>query len=238
MPLALLAISALAQPAKKSVATLPPSVAATMPIQVLDIATYHIAPAPGEPAILVHLWCAPRRDSNGGGTFGAPAGAYKGAITRDEIDSSRGLRPSPFIYDIFTGDGKGGWQYRNSISRFDTATPGVPTVRYLNNRTKQGAIFEIDQFGGQYVRGRTLYAFTDWDASPLERDVSNISPPAPTGAVRTGFGRDARGFATLIKSEDGRDEATGKIFETRTIFSWDEQTRDWKAGRPIVSARP
>ncbi len=237
MPLALLATSALAEPTKKSVAKLPISVAATMPTLVLDIATYQIAPAPGEPKILVHLWCAPRRNPNGGGTFGSPAGAYQGAITREEVDGSRGLRPSPFVYDIFTADGKGGWQYRNSISRFDTATPGVPTVRYLNNRTKQGIIFEIDQFGGQYVRQRTLYTFTDWDSSPIERDISNISPPAPTGAVRTGFGRDARGYATLITSEDSRDEATGKVFETRTIFRWDEQTRDWKMGRPVVSER-
>ena len=203
-----------------------------MPTRVLDIATYHIAPAPGEPQLLVHLWTAPRRNPEGGGMFGAPAGYYTGQITREEADSSGSLRLSPFVYDIFTPGGKGGWNYRSSIFRNDRDTPYAPTVRYLNNQTKLGYIIEIDQFGGQYQFLRTLYVFTGWDFSYLTRDITNINPPARAGATHFGFGRDARGYVQLIKSEIGFDDATKKNFDTRTLFNWNEEASDWNAGLP------
>ena len=215
----------------------PVAASALVPARVLDIATYTITPAPGAPKLLVHLWSAPRRNPAGGGTFGAPAGAYKGEITRAEVNGSRGLYQSPFVYDIFTLDGQGIWKYRASIFRADNSTPYAPTVRYLNSKTKRGFIFEIDQFGGQYLRQRTLYTFTDWDFACITRDISNVYPPARTGGVRWGFGRDKRGYAQLIEAQDGFNATTDKEFETRTVYQWDDQTRDWKAGRPAVIER-
>lgn len=234
-PLALMASTANAQPAAK----LPASVAATMPTRVLDIATYRIAPAPGEPQLLIHLWGAPRRNPDGAGSFGAPAGTYKGQISVEEVNSFNSLRLSPFVYDIFAPNSHGGWDYRNSIVHLDISAPGAPSIRYLNNKTKQGLVLVLSQFGGQYVSQRTLYALPHLESGApfFKRDFSAVSPPANSGSVRQSFGRDARGYLQLIKAEDGFDEKTHKLLETRTIFSWDEPTRDWKAGQPVVTER-
>ena len=236
-PALLLATTASAKPAQEFVSKLPTPVSATMPTRVLDIATYRIAPAPGAPQLLVHLWCAPRRNPDGGGMFGAPPGYYTGEITREEVSSSGSLRPSPFVYDIFTPDGKGGWNYHSSIFHEDISTPYAPTVRYLNNQTKSDYIFEIDGFHDSAVFSRTIYVFTNWDFPDSERifkrDVSDLlMPHALAGAVHYGFGRDARGYAQLIKSERGFDNATKRSFDTRTISNWDEDALDWKEGLP------
>lgn len=230
----LLAPATYVQSSPKSSAKLPPAVAAQMPERVLDIATYRVAPAPGAPQFLIHLWCAPRRDPAGGGTFGAPPGQYKGEISREEAASFSSLYPSPFVYDIFAPDGKGGWNYQDSIIRNDTSTPATPTMRYLNNKTKTGYIIQIGQFGGQYIFPYTLYIFTDWGYPYSTREMANVRPPARSGGKYFGFGRDARGYAQIITAVDSYDEATDKYFETRTISNWDEQAGDWKAGQPRV----
>ncbi len=225
-----------AQPASKK---LPAPVAATMPTRILDIATYRIAPAPGAPKMLIHLWAAPRRNPDAGGTFHAPAGTFKGKVTVAEVNSFDSLYTTAFNYDIFAPNGKGGWNYLNSIIYIGTSAPSAPEIRYLNNVTKQGLVLELDQFGGQYITERTLYVLRNLEAgsSFFTRDFSNVHPPANSGGVSQGFGRDARGYVQLIKSEAGQDETTGKLFNTRTVFNWDENTGDWKAGRPIVSER-
>lgn len=160
-PALLLTPCAQAKPAKKSAPKLPASVAAMMPTQILDIATYYLAPAPGEPKIMIYLWSAPRRNLEGAGSFGAPFGYYKGKISVEEVNSFNSLQASPFTYDIFSPDGKGGWDYINSFVRLDTSAPSKQTIRYLNNKTKSGLIVEMTQFGGQYSRPRTIYVFND-----------------------------------------------------------------------------
>ena len=113
-----------------------------MPGQILDIATYHIAPAPGEKPLLIHLWSAPRRNPAGDGSFGAPAGVYHGPITKKEAAFFNSLRPSPFVYDIFAPTAKGQWKYLSSIIRNDNSTPYPPVVRYLHT-LKSGHIFRV-----------------------------------------------------------------------------------------------
>lgn len=236
----LLAPSTWAKPAQNSATKLPASVAATMPTQILDIATYKIAPAPGAPKLLIHLWSAPRRNPNAGGTFHASPGTFKGKVTVEEVNSFDSLYLSPFVYDIFAPNGKGGWTYLNSIVHNDTSAAYPPQIRYLNNKTKQGLIIELGQFGGQYASAATLYVLPRLEPGyqPRIRDFSRISAPSNAGSVSRGFGRDARGFAQLIKAETGTNEATKQSFETRTISTWNEETNDWKDGRPVVVARP
>ena len=232
-PALLMAPSVHAQITEKSAAKLPASVVALMPARTLDIATYRIAPAPGEPQLLVHLWSAPRRNPNAGGTFHAPQGFYQGKVTREEAQSFDSLYSSPFVYDIFTSDSRGSWNYMNSIIINDTSAPSQPTVRYLNNKTKQGYIFETHQFGGQYIFPATLYVFTDKAAAYFTRDITGVSPPARAGSRHFGFGRDARGYAQLIRAESGYDAVNARAFQTRTLFNWDENKRDWVAGQPV-----
>ena len=233
-----------AQTDKKLANTLPASVAATMPTGVLDIATYRLAPAPGEPQLLVHLWCAPRRNPEG--AYGYGPDYYTGKITREEAGNSEGLRPSPFIYDIFASDGKGGWSYRNSIFHNATSTPGDITLRYLNNQTKSGYVFEINGFYGDasigYRNVRTLYVFTNAnfyrDYSPeteqiLKRDFSDVvRRHVLSGQIYYTFDRDARGYLRVNKSQGDLDLETRTSFDIRTVFNWDKDANDWKAEVP------
>ena len=189
---------------------LPASVAATMPTSVLDIATYRIAPAPGEPELLVHLWCAPRRNPKGGG--GYPPDYYTGEVTREEASHSSILLPSTFVYDIFISDDKGGWNYRNSIFHNATSTPHEIAVQYLNNQTKSGYLFEIsgtEGDGSGYSDLRTLYVFIDSDFHSddyyyesdqvLKRDFSDSIVKHVSGSVRYKLDRDARGYTQIVK---------------------------------------
>ena len=243
-PALLLASIVQAKPAKKPVPKLSASVAATMPTRVLDIATYRIAPAPGEPQLLVHLWCAPRRNPRGGGGY-AP-GYYTGEVTREEAGHSSILLSSTFVYDIFVPNGKGGWNYRNSIFHNATSTPHKITVRYLNNQTKNGYIFEISGVEGDgsgYNDLRTLYVFTDSDfyrddyypemEHVLKRDFSDIVVKNVAGSIHYKFDRDARGYLQIIKSESGFDGDTKTSFDIRTLFNWDDEKQNWKAGPEI-----
>ena len=229
-PIALLAPLAQAKPTNK----LPAAVAAMMPANTLDIATYKLAPAPGEPQILVHLWTAPRRNPEGGGTFGAPGGFYKGKVGATEAKSNNSLYLSPFVYDIFTPNGKGGWNYMNTFIVNANSAPYKPALRYLNNKTKSGYIFEVGQFGGQYSSPYTIYVFrnTEEPGYPyLTRDMLLVSPPANSGQRSSGFGRDARGYAQIIESKTDWDKANKKPVTKRTITNWDEQTGEWADGK-------
>lgn len=243
-PLALMAASAQAKPAKNSEPKLPASVAAMMPKQALDTATFKLAPAPGAPKLLIHLWCVPRRNPEGGSQFQTSLGSLKSKVTVEEVNALDSLYPTAFTYDIFAPNGKGGWNYLNSIIHAGTSAPSTPMIRYLNNQTKEGLVMELDKSGGKHVFNRTLYVLQSLEGGYpfFTRDFSDIYPPANWGGVRQGFGRDARGYVQLIKAEDGIDLKTQRLFTTRTVFSWDEneggwKAGDWKAGRPIISER-
>ena len=231
-PIAIIAPLAQAKPATK----LPAAVAAMMPAKTLDIATYKIAPAPGEPKLLVHLWSAPRRNPDAGGTFHAPKGTFKGKVGVEEVQSFDSLYASPFVYDIFAPNGKGGWKYLNSFIVNDTSAPYQPTVRYLNNRTKQGYIFQTGQFGGQYSYPSTLYVFPypEVGSSYFTRDMTVVSPPANSRQRSSGFGRDARGYAQIIESKTDWNEATHKPVTARTVSNWNITKGDWVAGKPTI----
>ena len=240
-PFPLLApITLLATLAQAKAAKLPANVAAMMPANTLDIATYKLAPAPGEPQVLVHLWTAPRRNPDAGGTFHAPTGTFKGKVSVKEVQSFDSLYESPFVYDIFTPNGKGGWKYLNSFIVNDTSAPYKPALRYLNNVTKSGYIFEVGQFGGQYSSPSTIYVFPNTQevgTRYFTRDTTMVSPPANSGQRSSGFGRDARGYAQIIESKTTWDETTHKPVTARTVSNWNEETGnlgDWVAGKPYV----
>lgn len=238
-PIALMASSTQAKPAKKFAPKLPASVAALMPSQILDIATFKIAPAPGEPKLLIHLWAAPRRNPDAGGTFHASAGTFKGKVTVEEVNSFDSLYITAFTYDIFAPNGKGGWNYLHSIVHADYSEPYTPLIRYLNNKTKTGLVMELRQFGGQYAHPATLYVLPTLyrGSGTRSRDFTTVSAPANSGSVWRGIVRDARGYAQLVKGESVWDEATKKPVETRTISLWNEETNDWKDGKPVVIER-
>ena len=211
-----------------------------MPTQILDIATYQLAPAPGAPKLLIHLWTAPRRDPEGGGSFGAPAGTYKGKISVAEVNSFNSLRTTPFVYDIFSPNGKGGWNYLNSIVHTDTSAPNVPKIRYLNNQTKEGLILELSQFSGQYTSDRTLYVlpYLEENASYFTRDFSNISPPSRSGGVSQGFGRDAR--AATPNSSKRRATTTRRTTSLSTRARFRAGTKKRTVGKtdaPLSSSK-
>lgn len=238
-PALMLASTVQAKPAKKSSPKLPASVAAMMPSQILDIATYQIAPAPGAPKMLIHLWGAPRRNPDAGGTFHAPAGTFKGKVTVEEVNSFDSLYLTAFTYDIFAPNGKGGWNYLSSIVHVDNSAPYPPLIRYLNNKTKIGLVMELRQFGGQYAHPTTLYVLPTLErgSGTLSRDFTTVSAPANSGSVWRGIVRDVRGYAQLVKGASVWDDATKKPVETRTISTWNEELNDWKDGPTLVVAK-
>lgn len=227
-PLALMATSTQAKPAKKSAPKLPASVAAIMPSQVLDIATYQIAPAPGAPKMLVHLWCAPRATPHEPNDTGKP-------LSRKAIRDGKPIGASPFVYDVFAPNGKGGWNYLNTFIREGDVMPDAPAVRYLNNMTKTGLVFQVHSSDRGGNGTTTLYTFRDADSSNHSmRELYTWPARSGSKGSEIGFGRDARGFVQLVRARKFYNFTKKRNEESRTVSSWDEDAGDWKEGITIT----
>ncbi len=217
-PILTLAATAQAKPAKKSAPK-------TQSVRVLDIATYQIAPAPGAPKLKVHLWGTPRKPPASLGEVGA---RWK------TNESPFEMAPSPFVYDVFAPNGKGGWDYLTTFIHRAVRVPTAPTVRYLNNKTKDGFVFQVEYSDLMNGLVSTLYTLPDVSHAD-SYSVETLRPTLPTGGWRTvvGFSRDARGYVQLVSAYKGYGVKTGGDVEYRTVSSWDEEKQDWKAGPEI-----
>lgn len=218
----MLAATAQAKPAKKSARA---KTAATSSARVIELATYQIWPAPGAPKLLVHLWGVPRKTPTNSSAIGA---RWK------TNDSPFEMSTSPFVYDIFSSNGKGGWSYLTTFVHRAERVPSAPTVRYLNNKTKTGYVLQVEYSDLMNGIVSTLYTFPDISHA-ADYSVRTLHPTLPTGGWRTeiGFGRDARGYVQLVSAEKGYSVKTHGNVEYRTVSNWDEEAKDWKAGQPI-----
>ncbi len=212
---------------RASATTLPAAVRAEMPPAVLSVSLFEMAPTPQATKFLFHLWTAARRNPEGGGSFGPPAGYYKGRIGAAEAKAG-GLRPSPFVLDIFSpGQKKGQWKYENSVITTDTKAPHDFTLRYLDARKKVGYV--ISTHGFVYRSGDdTLHVFADgWGSSPAS---TTFGYSAYMDTSFYSFPRDKNGLLQVMKHEHKMN--TG--FETRTTLAWktaaDFGPGGWQAG--------
>lgn len=115
--------------------------------------------------------------------------------------------------------------------------PAAPTVRYLNNKTREGTVFQVNSFDGVHDWTYTLYTFANMShaADYGVRTLHPWSPHAGSEGTRIGFGRDARGFVQIITAESGTDRRNNQPYETRTASNWGEEAQDWKAGQPVTT---
>ena len=222
-PIALAAPLAHAEPAAKTRA---PGAAKTV-LPAFIIGTYRIAPAPGEAPLLVQRWMAPRQAPATPGDIGKSAGRPDSPYAEEAL--------SPDVYDVFTGDDRKGWTYKTSFFHPTDVQTIAPTVRYLNNQTKTGYLFHVN--GGDPDGGLTYttYVFPyGLKRGGYTTHVLRTASASSAGyGIQTGWGRDARGFAQIITSEQERHPDGSTI--TRIVANWDEKTRDWVAGRPVVT---
>ena len=226
-PVALLAPSAHARPAAKTRA--PRAAKAGPPAYML--ATYRIAPAPGEPALLVRLWTVPRRVPANPNDIGKSAGRPTDSTAMEKA-------ASPVVYDIFSGSDAKGWTYQTSFFSEYSLMNSAPTVRYLNNKTKSGYVFQVNTFSPPHDNIITLYVFPEnfeFSTQYATRVRYMAGPMSNSYGTQIGFGRDAEGFVQIITASGGYNSDTRATTRSRTISTWDESKNDWKDGSPVLT---
>lgn len=230
-PIALLAPLALAGPAAKTRA--PRATKAGPP--AFPLATYRIAPAPGASALLVRLWTVPRRVPANPNDIGKSTGNPN--ISSDDSTSME-KASSPVVYDIFSGSDAKGWTYQTSFFGEYSLMNAAPTVRYLNNKTKSGFVFQVDTFSPPHDNVVTLYVFPENFEFSTQYDtrVRYMSGPMSMSyGTQIGFGRDAQGFVQIITASGGYNSDTRETTRRRTISTWNQSKNDWTDGRPVVT---
>ncbi len=140
--LLLLTLAVSAAPALAAPKPLPPELRAMMPQRIVSLGTYELAPAPGAPKYLVHVWTAPRRFPKNGKDYPVGRNSYEGPITPQELRSWSHLTESPIVLDVFLNPVKP--IYQTSITYSAQRAPDKISLRYFNSRTKQGLVFQAD----------------------------------------------------------------------------------------------
>jgi len=158
---AVLAIPANARISGHRTTRLPLTVRQMMPRGALSLRIYRVAPAPKAPRYLLHLWTAPRRHPENIFVEERKPQTYSGQISRAEIESKvslsmASLADSPFVFDILTDEKVP--KYLSSIVFTAKVAPKDVSLRYLNSKTKQGFILQVDE-GADYDFKHTFYAF-------------------------------------------------------------------------------
>ncbi len=228
-------------PTKAKGSTLPAAVRAELPVGALSVSLFQLAPAPKEKPVLFHLWTAARRNPTD--EYGEKRLDHlTGPITAAEAKTG-GLRPSPFVLDIFAPGAKAGqWQYKNSIVMSGTVAPSGFGLRFLDATKKKGYVISTTGTSGQ---GRdessfyTVYVFpydgwaTVGDVSP--RIFADFFHPL-SGSTTNTFQRDANGLLQI--KEDIASGTEGPPTETVNIWGWNADNNSWQIIPPTSKPAP
>lgn len=125
-----------------------------------------------------------------------------------------GLRPSPFVLDIFSpGQKAEQWKYENSVITIDTKAPHDFALRYLDARKKVGYVISTHDF--VYRSGDdTLHVFENgWGSGPASTTFGYSSY---MDTSFNSFPRDKNGLLQVMKHEHKMNTS----FETRTALAW------------------